>query len=276
MSTIRLADAHTHLDMPEYAADQSQIIRRAQEKGVALMINVGISLQNSRQVIATARKYPGIFATVGVHPHGAAGVTREVVDGVAALLSDPQVVALGEIGLDFYRRRSPEEVQEAVFHQFLDLAVAHRKPVIIHTRDATASTLKILGEYSRRLHGGVMHCFSGDYQEAKAFLDLGLEISFSGVLTYPNAKPLHEAARRLPLERLLIETDAPYLSPQPRRGKRNEPGFVRFTADALAELRNLPLETVAAQTWTNTCRLFGLDSDRLQPASGNRFEGQDS
>lgn len=267
MSKIRLADAHTHLDMPEYAADQALVIQQAREAGVGRIINVGISLKNSQQVIATARKYPWIFATVGVHPHGAAGVTRDTLDAIANLLPDPRVVALGEIGLDFYRRRAPEEVQETVFRHFLDVAVSQAKPVIIHTREATPTTLKILSEYAQRLHGGVMHCFSGDYAEAKAFLNLGLDISFSGVLTYPNAKPLHEAARRLPLERLLIETDAPYLAPQPRRGKRNEPGYVRFTANALAELKNLPLETVAAQTWANTCRLFGLDGDLGWPAA---------
>ncbi len=263
MSVIRLADAHTHLDMPEYAVDQGQIIEQARQAGVGLMINVGISLENSRQVIATSRKYPWIFATVGVHPHGAAGVTEEIFPTIADLLRDPRVVALGEIGLDFYRHRSPAEVQETVFRRFLDLAVSQQKPVIIHTRDATGTTLTILREYRQKLHGGVMHCFSGTYEEARAFLDLGLEISFSGVLTYPNAKPLQEAARRLPLERLLIETDAPYLSPQPRRGKRNEPGYVRFTAQTLAELQNLPLETIAAQTWTNTCRLFGINQDLL-------------
>lgn len=263
MSVIRLADAHTHLDMPEYAADQGQIIEQARQAGVGLIINVGISLENSRQVIATARKYPWIFATVGVHPHGAAGVNEKILAAIADLLRDPGVVALGEIGLDFYRHRSPADVQETVFRRFLDLAVSQQKPVIIHTRDATETTLAILREYRQKIHGGVMHCFSGTYEEAKAFLELGLDISFSGVLTYPNAKPLHDAARRLPLERLLIETDAPYLSPQPRRGKRNEPGYVRFTAQTLAELQNLPLETIAAQTWTNTCRLFGLDPDLL-------------
>jgi TatD DNase family protein len=263
MSVIRLADAHAHLDLPEYEADQGQVIEQARQAGVDLIINVGISLENSRQVIATARNYPWIFATAGVHPHGAAGVTEETLTAVAELLQDPKVVALGEIGLDFYRHRSPADVQERVFRQFLDLAVRHQKPVVIHTRDATSNTLTILREYRQKLQGGVMHCFSGSYEEARAFLELGLDISFSGVITYPNAKPLQEAARRLPLNRLLIETDAPYLSPQPRRGRRNEPGYVRFTAQALAELQNLPLETVAAQTRANTCRLFGINPDLL-------------
>jgi TatD DNase family protein len=239
MSVIRLADAHTHLDLPEYDADQSQVIEQARQAGVDLIINVGISLNNSRQVIATARNYPWIFATAGVHPHGAAGVTEEVLAAIADLLQDPRVVALGEIGLDFYRHRSPADVQERVFRRFLDLAVNHQKPVIIHTRDATSNTLTILREYRQRLQGGVMHCFSGTYDEARAFLELGLDISFSGVITYPNARPLQDAARRLPMDRLLIETDAPYLSPQPRRGKRNEPGYVRFTAQTLPELPKL-------------------------------------
>lgn len=263
MTVIRLADAHTHLDMPEYAADQGQVIEQARQAGIGLIINVGISLKNSHQVIATAQKYPWIFAAVAVHPHGAAGVTEEVLAAIGDLLQAPRVVALGEIGLDFYHHRAPAEVQERVFRRFLDLAVSRHKPVIIHTRDATPNTLAILRDYRQNLYGGVMHCFSGTYEEARTFLDLGLDISFSGVLTYPNAKPLQDAARRLPLQHLLIETDAPYLSPQPRRGKRNEPGYVRFTAQTLAELQNLPLETVAAQTWANTCRLFDINPDLL-------------
>jgi TatD DNase family protein len=258
MSAIRLADAHCHLNMPEYAADQAQIIEQAWQEGVELIINIGIGVKNSREAIATAERYPWIYATAGVHPHGAGTVRETDLAAIAELLSHPQVVALGEIGLDFYRRRAPAPVQEEVFRRFLDLAVEHGKPVIIHTREATDTTLRILREYRQTLPGGVMHCFSGDYQEARDFLELGLDISFSGTLTYPNAKPLQDAARRLPLEHLLIETDAPYLSPQSRRGRRNEPAFVRFTAQALADLHNLPLATVAAQTWANTCRLFGI------------------
>ncbi len=261
MPALPLADAHAHLDMPEYTTDQPQIIQQAQEAGVGLIINVGISVKNSHEVLATARRYPWIYATAGVHPHGANHVSPEALAAVALLLSDPKVVALGEIGLDFYRRRAPEDVQEQVFRQFLDLAVSLGKPVVIHTRDAADRTLAILRDFRQRLTGGVMHCFSGTYDEAVAFLDLGLDISFSGVLTYPNAKPLHDAARRLPLDRLLIETDAPYLSPQPRRGQRNEPAFVRFTAQTLADLRGQPLAVIAAQTWDNTCRVFGIHSE---------------
>lgn len=258
MPAMRLADAHAHLDMPEYATDKAQIIQQARQAGIELIINVGISVENSREVLATARHYPWIYATAGVHPHGADGVSEEAVAAIAQLLSDPKVVALGEIGLDFYRRRAPAEVQEQVLRRFLDLAVSHRKPVVIHTRDATDRTLAILRDYKNYLHGGVMHCFSGTYAEAVAFLDLGLDISFSGVLTYPNTKPLQEAAQRLPLEHILLETDAPYLSPQPRRGKRNEPAFVHYTAQTLATLRSQPLADIAAQTWQNTCRVFQI------------------
>lgn len=258
MSQLRLADAHAHLNMPEYASDQAEVIDRARQAGVALLINIGISVKNSQEVLATAQSYPWIYATAGVHPHGAGSVTAASLTAVAQLLTDPKVVAVGEIGLDFYRRRAPEDIQEEVFRQFLDLAASQKKPVIIHTREATARTLAILRDYRQKIVGGVMHCFSGDYDEALAFLDLGLDISFSGVLTYPNAKPLQEAARRLPLDRLLIETDAPYLSPQPRRGKRNEPSYVTFTAQTLANLRGQPLAVIAAQTWQNTLRVFGL------------------
>ncbi len=266
--SIRLADAHAHLDLPELLPDQGAVLSRARDAGVALIINVGIGLKNCRQVLATARKFPGVFATVGVHPHGAGSLSDHVLDALTPLAGDPKVVAIGEIGLDFYRRRAPEEVQRYWFRRQLEWAYGLKKIVVIHTREATAATLQILRDYRGRLWGGVMHCFGGSLEEAQAFLDLGMFLSFAGPLTYPQAGALREVARRLPLDRLLVETDCPYLSPQPWRGKRNEPAYVVATARQLADLHHLSLEEVAHRTWHNTLTAFGLDGRLEEEVAG--------
>jgi TatD DNase family protein len=256
--SLRLADSHAHLDLEELAAAQDEVLGRARDAGVALIINVATGLWDAPQVLTTARKYPWVFAVLGVHPHGAATLKEPDLEALAPLMADPKVVAVGEIGLDFYRRRAPAEAQKYWFRRQLAFAYQHRRPVVVHTREATDATLEILQEQHGQLTGGVMHCFAGNLAEARAFLDLGMFISFSGTLTYPKAGPLREVARDLPLDRLLIETDCPYLPPQPWRGKRNEPAYVAATARQLAEIRGLTLEEVAAQTWRNTLAVFGL------------------
>jgi TatD DNase family protein len=260
---IRLADSHAHLDLEDHFPDQAAVLDRAREAGVELVLNVATGLSDATQVITTARKSPGIVAIIGVHPHGAGAMTETNLGTLDTLATDPQVVAIGEIGLDFYRRRSPEEVQQYWFRRQLELAIAHKKPVVIHTREATPVTLSILRDYRGRLAGGVMHCFGGSLDEAHAFLDLGFYLSFSGTLTYPKAGPLREVAQHAPLDRILVETDCPYLPPQPWRGKRNEPAYVVATAQQLADTRGLPLEEVAAHTWANTLAVFGLNDERL-------------
>jgi TatD DNase family protein len=259
----RLADSHAHLDLEELQPDQAEVVRRAREAGVALIINVATGLRDARQVLDTAGKYPWIYAALGVHPHGAGQISEADLATLADLAAQPRVVAVGEIGLDFYRLRSPAEAQEHWFRRQLELAQALKKPVIIHTREATGATLKILREFRGRLTGGVMHCFAGSWEEARNFLDLGLHLSFSGTLTYPKAGPLREVAAQAPLDRLLVETDCPYLPPQPWRGKRNEPAYVVATARQLAEAKGLSLEEVAAATWDNTLRVFGLKEEEL-------------
>jgi len=253
-----LADAHAHLDEPELLDRKEAVLRRAREAGVDLIINVGVGRENSRQVVETAQRHPEVFATVGVHPHGVAGLQPDALETLADLAAHPKVVAVGEIGLDFYRRRSPEEVQEHWFREQLAWAHDLGKIVVIHTRDATAATLGILRECRRHLRGGIMHCFLGTLEEAHAFLDLGLYLSFSGVLTFPQAEPLRQVAARLPVDRLLVETDCPYLAPQPWRGKRNEPSYVTATAKTLAQLQGLSYEELARVTWQNTLNAFGL------------------
>jgi TatD DNase family protein len=257
--TIRLADTHAHLDLPEILPNQDAVLGRAREAGVALIVNVGIGLENSRQVLATARKHPGIRATIGIHPHAAASLHDGDLEALTPLAADPLVVAIGEIGLDFYRRRSPEETQKHWFRRQLEWASGLQKIVVIHTREATAATLKILQDYRSQLWGGVMHCFGGSFQDARGFLDLGFYLSFAGPLTYPQAGALREVAGKVPLDRILIETDCPYLPPQPWRGKRNEPAYVVATARQLAEVRGLSLEEIARATWENSLRAFGLE-----------------
>jgi TatD DNase family protein len=256
--TMRLADSHAHLDLEDHFPDQAAVLDRAREAGVHLVVNVATGVADAPQVITTAQKTPGIAAVIGVHPHGAGAMTAADLEALDTFVAKPKVVAIGEIGLDFYRRRAPREAQEYWFRRQLDFAISHRKPVVIHTREATPVTLSILREYRGRLAGGVMHCFGGSLDEAHAFLDLGFYLSFSGTLTYPKAWPLREVARHAPLDRVLVETDCPYLPPQPWRGQRNEPAYVVATARQLAETRGLPLEEVAAHTWANTLAVFGL------------------
>jgi TatD DNase family protein len=261
--SIRLADSHAHLDLEGHFPDQDAVLARAREAGVHLIINVATGLADAPQVMETARNHPGIFAVIGVHPHGAAAITDGVLQSLEALAADPRVVAIGEIGLDYYRRRSPQEVQQLWFRRQLELAAARGKVVVIHTREATPDTLAILQEYRGRLAGGIMHCFAGSLSEAHAFLDLGFHLSFSGTLTYPKAGPLRQVAAQVPLDRILVETDCPYLPPQPWRGKRNEPAYVVTTARQLAEARGLSLEEVAAATWANTLAVFGVGPEDI-------------
>jgi TatD DNase family protein len=257
--SFRLADTHAHLDEPQLRPQKEAVLARARQAQVRLIVNVGIGQESSRQVVETAALYPEVFAAVGVHPHGAASVNQQDLEDLARLAAHPKVVAVGEIGLDFYRRRSPEEVQEHWFREQLALAHELGKPVVIHTREATAATLRILQDHRRELPGGVMHCFQGSLSEAQAFLDLGFFLSFSGVLTFPKAEPLRRVASLVPLDRILVETDCPYLAPQPWRGRVNEPAYVAATYATLAELRQLSLEEAARLTWKNTLTAFGLN-----------------
>lgn len=266
--SIRLADSHAHLDLAELVPDQRAVLTRARDAGVALIINVATGLRDASQVLHTSRIFPRVFAALGVHPHGVASLHERDLETLSTLAADPKVVAVGEIGLDFYRRRSPVDVQQYWFRRQLELAWDLKKPVVVHTREATAVTLEILREYRSHLYGGVMHCFGGSLEEAQAFLDLGMFLSFAGPLTYPQAGALREVAKKLPLDRLLLETDCPYLPPQPWRGKRNEPAYVTATAQQLAKTRDLPLEEVARQTWHNTLTAFGLEGKEKEIVGG--------
>ena len=253
-----LIDSHCHLDDSDFDADREAVIARAAEAGVELMLAVGTGggPPDLEAGLRLAESHPGMRATVGVHPHDASKASEETFERLRELLSRPRVIAMGEIGLDYHYDFSPRQVQREVFVRQLQIARDAGVPVIIHTREAWDDTLRLLREHWQG--PGVMHCFSGGPEEAELVLDLGFYLSFAGIVTFPKAQRVQEAARMAPLDRLLVETDAPYLAPVPHRGKRNEPAFVVHTARKIAELRGAPFETIAAQTGANFRALFRM------------------
>ncbi|MDN5346532.1 MAG: TatD DNase family protein [Clostridia bacterium] len=255
---MELIDSHAHLNDPAYDKDLPEVIRRFKEAGVAAVINVGFDVESSRRALELAHAYPFIHATVAIHPHDAADFDEEAERVLKGLSMDRRVVAIGETGLDYYRNLSPRKQQEEVFRWHLNLARELRLPFIIHDREAHEDTLRVLRTERLSPAGGVMHCFSGSWETAKKCLDLGLYISLAGPLTFKNARRPLELARLLPLDRLLIETDCPYLTPDPYRGRRNEPAYVYYVAKAVATARGLSVEEVAAVTAANARKLFNL------------------
>ena len=257
-----LIDSHAHLDMAEFDPDREEVLNRAREGGVTRVIAVGVDLQSSSQALMLAKAHDFVFSTVGYHPHEAKELNPEALQRICALAEDPKVVAWGEIGLDFFKLYSPREQQLAAFERQLDLASERRLPVVIHDRDAHAEIIDALRKREKSGLRGVIHCFSGDYDLALEFIRLGFSISIPGIVTYKQATDLQEVAARIPMETLLVETDAPYLSPVPMRGKRNEPLFVTHTARKIAELRSMSIEELSARTVENTVRLFGLEDKK--------------
>ena len=252
-----LIDSHAHLDMDDFDADRDQVIKRAVEGGVARIVTIGTDLASSRKAIEIAKKYKHVYATVGYHPHNADEADIRDLEKLRGLASEPKVVAWGEIGLDFFRRHSPPDKQVQAFERQLDIAFELDLPVIIHDRDAHSDLLAILRK-RKRLYRGVIHCFSGNYDLAMALIEMGFFISFPGTVTYKNAVDTQTTASRIPLERLLVETDCPYLAPVPFRGKRNEPFYVKHTAEKIAQLRQIELGKLEDATSANAIRLFNL------------------
>jgi len=254
-----LIDSHAHLDMEDYNNDLEEVISRAVEGGVSNIISIGIDIPSSRKALELAERYGFIYSTVGFHPHDADKVDTSKIDQLLKLASgSKKVVAWGEIGLDFYRNYAAVQNQVKIFELQLDKAHELGLPVIIHDRDAHNEIMRILKQRGNKDQKGVIHCFSGDYDLAMAFIDLGYYISIPGTVTYKNAVVTQDVAAKIPIERMLIETDAPFLSPLPHRGKRNEPLFVKHTAQKIADLRNMEFEELALQTTLNTKRIFGL------------------
>lgn len=251
-----LIDSHAHLEMKEFDADRAAVIERARLAGVSAIITVGTNLTLSRKALSIAREYPHIYATIGVHPHDVAGADDQTFDELKALACDPKVVAYGEIGLDYFRNLSPREIQLAQFARQLEMAAHLDLPVVIHDRDAHEETLRMVR--ASKVRRGVFHCFSGDWDMARQCIDLGFHLSVPGVVTFDKSQKLQEVVRQAPLEVLLLETDCPYLTPAPHRGKRNEPSFIVHTAQSVARIRGMQWEEAAEAAAVNTCRLFGI------------------
>lgn len=250
-------DTHTHLHFPNFKDETGPIIERARKAGVSYFLNIGTDLKSSEEAVALAEQYDFVYATVGIHPHDASEATPEDMCQLAGLAKNPKVVAIGEVGLDFFRNLSPEAVQRKILIQFFDIAKQAGLPLILHIRDAYEAMLELLKAHFKPRVRGVCHCFSSSREMMEQFLALGLYISFAGPVTYKKNDSLRDAARACPSDRLLLETDAPYLPPQSLRGKRNEPAFMMETAALVAELKGVSLEALGAQTSENAGRLFG-------------------
>ena len=254
-------DTHAHLSFPDFASDLPATVARAAAAGVTRIVSVATDLADTHRVLTVAGQYPGVFASVGLHPNHISDSWRADMQELAGLAGQPKVVAIGETGLDYYRTRDHAVVQREMFQAHLDLVRQRHLPVIIHCRAADADTLAMVrANVPDWRPWGVMHCFAGNTQVALECIELGLLISFTGILTFKNADALREVAGAVPLESMLLETDAPYLAPIPQRGQRNEPAFIPHIAGTLAQLKGVPVEEVARVTTKNAQQLFGLPS----------------
>lgn len=248
-------DSHAHYDATEFDTDREDLLSGFPEKGVVGVLNVGCDMESSHKSLAFSQKYPYFWSAVGVHPEFAEEVGGDWIDNLELLLGSQKVVAIGEIGLDYHYDTPSREAQKSVFEQQLLLAKRAGLPVIIHSRDATQDTMELLHKHRPK---GVLHCFSGSVETAKEALGLGLYIGFTGVVSFKNAKKAHEVAKMLPIDRLLLETDCPYMAPTPHRGERSTSDMIAYTAAAIGELRGIPAQAVIDAARENTCRLFGI------------------
>jgi TatD DNase family protein len=253
-----LFDTHVHLNAEQYNEDLQEVIERAQTEGVSAMVVVGFDRPTIEKALQLSEAYDFLYASVGWHPVDAIDMTADDLEWLKELSSRPKVVALGEMGLDYYWDKSPKDVQKEVFRKQIRLAKEVNLPIIIHNRDATADIVQILKEENAREVGGIMHCYSGSVEIAMECIDMNFSISLGGPVTFKNAKKPKEVAAAVPLDSLLIETDAPYLTPHPFRGKRNEPAYVKLVAEQIAELRGMSFEEVAEATTKNAKKIFGI------------------
>lgn len=255
-----IVDTHAHLDMEEYDGDRAEVIQRARDNGVDYILNIGCDLRSSLRSVELTEEYDFIYATAGVHPHDAKDINGTTYGELRKLLAHPKTLALGEIGLDYYKNFSPRDVQRQHFQKQVELARELRKPIVVHCRDANDDIAAILSKYYPNNDGpsGIFHCFSGDEELARKALDMGFYISFAGTVTFKKAEALREVVKIVPGHRLFLETDCPYLAPTPHRGKRNEPSYVNLTAERIAEIRGLTVEDVRRSTSQNFHDLFGV------------------
>jgi TatD DNase family protein len=266
---MMLVDSHCHLDFNHFDSDRGQVVANAEREGICRIINPGVDIPSSKVVITLAKKYKSVYAAVGVHPNSSKEWVDDDAAEIGALAQDPNVVAIGEIGLDYYRDWSPPNVQRKAFTRQLRVAAELELPVIIHNRDAGQDIYPLLAEWVAEIRGngsrlmehpGVLHSFSGSIEDVQRAYKLNFYFGISGPVTFKNAAQLQEVARELPLERLLIETDAPFLTPHPFRGNRNEPKYVKLVAQKIAELRGITVEQLSSITTDNADRLFNLES----------------
>lgn len=252
-----LADTHAHLQWANFDKDREKVISRARKVDVNYIVNIGFDLDGSREAIELAEKHEGLYATVGIHPHNASRLNENVLDKLRKLSGNPKAVAIGEIGLDYYRNLSPRETQKKAFEAQLLLAEELGLPVVIHDREAHADTREMLSKFKGKING-VMHCFSGSREMAEQCIKSDFYISFAGPVTFPNSHKLHEIVKGIGLNKILLETDSPWLAPQEMRGKRNEPAFLLFIAKKIAELKGISLEELAEATTENAKEIFQL------------------
>ena len=266
-----LVDSHVHLQFPQFEEDRQDVIDRAAEAGVSHVVIIGTDLSSSREAVELAKRH-GFYATVGFHPHFADSCTDEGLKQLERLTAAERVVAVGEIGLDYYRDLSPRDSQVKAFRQQLQLALDKRLPVVIHSRNDHDDVADILGQHADKLKGAVLHCYSGGIELARSYLDRGFYFSVSGQITYRRSEALRETVRSIPVESILLETDAPYLAPQAVRGRRNEPCFLTHTARCLAELKEMRYDEVCRVTSSNAARVFSMElkeaDDRTQRETG--------
>lgn len=253
-----MIDTHAHLNDARFVKDVRQAVSRALEAGVRKIINVGFDLESSKRAVAQAENYDCVYAAVGIHPHDSGKAAEKDLDVIYEMCRHPKVVAVGEIGLDYYRNLSPKDVQKRMFELQVNLAKQADKPVIVHDREAHADTVKVLKDSNAGIVGGVLHCFSGSAEIAAECLKMGFYISFAGPVTFSNARRLAEVAASIPLDRILAETDCPYLTPEPHRGRRNEPAYVRYVVETLARIKGLSFEEMREITEKNARMLFNI------------------
>ena len=255
---MALIDTHAHLNMAEFDNDREEVIKRANENSVKYIVNIGYDIDSSRESVELADKYNQIFAAIGVHPHDAKNVKYDFIDELSVLLNNKKVVAIGEIGLDYYRNISPPDIQKEIFRKQLEFALSSNMPVIIHSRDAEEDTLDILENYINKLKGGIFHAFSGSSKFLTRYLDTGFYFGIGGVITFKNANNLRTLLKRLPIKRLVVETDSPYLTPIPYRGKRNEPSYVIFARDMIGNLLNIEKDRLDNILFENSIRILEI------------------
>lgn len=255
-----LIDSHAHIQGKEYAGETADVIARAREAGVEKIIAVGGAgdMSSNTEAVALAARFEKVYATVGMHPHDAKDVGSEELAKLKELTAHPRVVAVGETGLDYYYSHSPHDVQCRVFSQFIHMARQTDLPIVVHERDAAHDAAELLRSEGEGKLYGVIHCFTGNYDAACAYLDLGFYLSFTGIITFKNADPLRDVVRRVPLERMMVETDSPYLTPVPHRGKRNEPAHVRWVAETIAKVKGIEFTEVAEMTTRSVQNLFKI------------------